>query len=82
MGLGCLPERPALARPTAYRPAYHRPGPLGTLARARRCAKSGFLDLEISDRYRTTSQQQQTHLSFYILLKDFTDDNTEHSVAD
>ena len=31
MGLGCLPERPALARPTAYRPAYHRPGPLGTL---------------------------------------------------
>jgi len=32
MGLGCLPERPALARPTAYRPAYHRPGPLGTLA--------------------------------------------------
>ena len=32
MGLGCLPERPALARPTAYRPAYHRPCPLGTLA--------------------------------------------------
>ena len=32
MGLGCLPERPALARPTAYRPAYHRPGPLGTLS--------------------------------------------------
>jgi len=31
MGLGCLPEQPALARPTAYRPAYHRPGPLGTL---------------------------------------------------
>jgi len=31
MGLGCLPERPALARPMAYRPAYHRPGPLGTL---------------------------------------------------
>jgi len=34
MGLGCLPERLALARPTAYRPAYHRPGPLGTLALA------------------------------------------------
>jgi len=31
MGLGRLPERPALARLTAYRPAYHRPGPLGTL---------------------------------------------------
>jgi len=31
MGLGCLPERPALARRTAYRPAYHRPGPLGTV---------------------------------------------------
>jgi len=31
MGLGCLRERPALAPPTAYRPAYHRPGPLGTL---------------------------------------------------
>ena len=31
MGLGCLPEWPALALPTAYRPAYHRRGPLGTL---------------------------------------------------
>jgi len=29
MGLGCLRERPALARPTAYRPAYHRPGQVG-----------------------------------------------------
>ena len=27
-----LPARPALAWPMAYRPAYRRPGPLGTLA--------------------------------------------------
>jgi len=32
MGLGCLPERPALAQPRAYRPAYPWPGPLGTLS--------------------------------------------------
>ena len=30
-----IPERPGLARPTAYRPAYERPGPLGTLGRFR-----------------------------------------------
>jgi len=29
-----LPARPALAPPLAYRPAYQRPGPLGTLDRA------------------------------------------------
>jgi len=41
MGLGCLPERPALARPTAYRPAYHRPGPLGTLSADELCHALG-----------------------------------------
>jgi len=34
MGLGCLLERPGLAQATAYRLAYHRPGPFGTLVKA------------------------------------------------
>jgi len=36
-----LPARPALAWPMAYRPAYRRPGPLGTLVMAAR--HSGWL---------------------------------------
>ena len=49
MGLGCLPERPALARPTAYRPAYHRPGPLGTLVTPTRNDITRYLRIKLDE---------------------------------